>query len=153
MAEDVKASVRNNQQEARTTAYRKPLPTITDDNRPFWDAAREGRLSMQRCGDCGHIRYPVAQVCPRCLSGNHAWVTLSGRGAIFSYVVFHQVYDQAFRDDVPYNVALIQLDEGPRMFSNIGIEPGDTPKVGDRVAVYFDPVTPEIALPRFRVER
>jgi len=132
-------------------AYDKPLPVISAANAPFWDAARAGRLSMQRCLSCGHVRYPIAPVCPRCLADEHEWTTLSGRGSIFSYVVFHQVYNPAFRDDVPYNVALIQLDEGPRMFSNIVTGDGETPKVGDRVEVCFEPVTAEVTLPRFRL--
>jgi uncharacterized OB-fold protein len=133
------------------SAYAKPLPKITEENRPFWSAARQGRLCMQRCVACGHLRYPVAPVCPRCLSEDHDWETLSGNGTIFSFVVFHQVYDRAFRDDVPYNVALVQLDEGPRMFSNIVPAGGATPKVGDRVEACFEPVTAEVTLPRFRI--
>ncbi len=132
-------------------AYEKPLPTLTEENAPFWKAARDGLLSMQRCGSCGHVRYPVAPVCPRCLSDEHDWTPLSGRGSIFSYVVFHQVYNPAFRNDVPYNVALSQRDEGPRMFSNIRTDAGEMPKVGDRVEVCFDPVTAEVTLPRFRI--
>jgi uncharacterized OB-fold protein len=136
---------------AESGEYRKPLPTITEDNRPFWDGARNGRLMMQRCRHCDHTRYPVARICPRCLFAEAEWVELSGRGAIFSYVVFHQVYDKSFKDDVPYNVALIQLDEGPRLFSNIKTVDGAKPKVGDRVEVCFDPVTPDVTLPRFRL--
>jgi uncharacterized OB-fold protein len=132
-------------------SYSKPLPTITDDNRPFWDGARNGRLMMQRCCGCNHVRYPVARICPRCLSDEAEWVELSGKGSIFSYVVFHQVYDRSFKDDVPYNVAMVQLDEGPRLFSNIEISDGQKPKVGDRIEVCFDPVTPDVTLPRFRL--
>lgn len=133
-------------------AYNKPLPTLTDANRLFWDGARSGMLKMQKCSHCGHIRYPVNDICPRCLDEQHEWVALSGRGEVFSTIVFHQVYDKAFAGDVPYNVSLIQLDEGPRMFSNVvGIPPGDV-RVGRRVSVFFDPVTPEISIPRFRPE-
>lgn len=128
----------------------KPLPTLTDDNRPFWDACRLHRLAMQQCDACGHIRFPINRVCPRCLSGEFHWQELSGLGTVFSYVVFHQVYDKAFAGDVPYNVALVQLDEGPRMYGNVVGTPNDGVKVGDRLFVTFDAVTPEITLPRFR---
>lgn len=131
--------------------YTKPLPTITAENREFWDVARRGAIRMQKCGACGHIRYPIAHCCPKCLSYDFVWTDLSGNGAIFSYVVFHQVYNQAFKDDVPYNVALIQLDEGPRMYSNIVGVPNDKPKVGDRVTAVFDAVTPEVTIPKFRL--
>ncbi len=77
--------------------------------------------------------------------------TLSGRGTVHSYIVFHQVYNKEFAGDVPYNVALVQLDEGPRMFSNIVGTPNDQVKVGDRVAVVFEPATDEISIPRFQI--
>ena len=60
--------------------YKKPLPTITDENRGFWDGCRAGRLMLQKCGACGHIRYPISHVCPDCLSYEFAWTQLSGRG-------------------------------------------------------------------------
>lgn len=131
-------------------AVAKPLPTLDDANRPFWQACKDGVLKMQRCGACDHIRYPINHVCPKCLSEKFDWQPLSGRGTVFSTIVFHQVYHAAFAADVPYNVSLIQLDEGPRMFSNVvGIAPSDV-KVGDKVEVFFDPVNDEIAMPRFR---
>src|SRR5688500_11410732 len=117
--------------------YTKPLLVVNDEKRPFWTAAREGRLSMHACEAYGHVQFPISHVCPRCLSYEYQWRTLSGRGRIYSYVVFHQVYNQAFDDDVPYNVALIQLDEGPRMYSNIVGVTNDVPKVGDSVEVVF----------------
>lgn len=134
-----------------TEPYKKPLPTLTDENRPFWAAAREGRLSMQKCGECEHIRYPIQIVCPRCLSDQFSWETLSGRGTVFSALVFHQVYNKAFAEDVPYQVSLIQLDEGPRMYSNVVGVPPEAVKVGDRVEAIFDPVTDEVSIPRFRL--
>lgn len=130
--------------------YAKPLPKLDDVNRPFWDACREGRLDLQKCGSCGHIRYPISHVCPECLSYETNWVTVSGKGEVFSYIVFHQVYNKAFAGDVPYNVAIVQLDEGPRMISNVTGVPNDAVNVGDRVEVTFDPVTDEISIPRFR---
>jgi len=132
------------------TEYTKPLPTITDENREFWEGARRGRLRMQKCGDCGHIRYPISHVCPKCLSYNFNWTDLSGRGEVFSYIVFHQLYNKAFEKDIPYNVALVQLEEGPRMYSNVVGVDNDAVKVGDKVEVTFDPVTPEVTIPRFK---
>lgn len=131
--------------------YKKPLPTITDENREFWEGARRGKIRMQRCTGCGHIRYPISQVCPECLSYDCEWTDLSGRGEIFSYVVFHQLYNPAFKDDIPYNVAMVQLEEGPRMYSNIVGVDNDAVKVGDKVEAVFDAVTPEVTIPRFRL--
>jgi uncharacterized protein len=129
--------------------YAKPLPTIEPLNAPFWEATKAGRLSMQQCQACQHIRYPINVVCPVCLSDEVEWVDLSGNGEVLSTIVFHQVYNQAFADDVPYNVSLIQLDEGPRLLSNVVEIAPNAVKVGDRVSVIFDPVTPEVSIPRF----
>ena len=130
--------------------YDKPLPSFDDANRPFWSAAREGRLVLQHCGDCGKPRYPINHVCPHCLCEKFEWKAVSGRGTVHSSIVFHQVYNQAFAQDVPYNVSLIQLAEGPRMISNVvGVPPSDV-KVGEHVQVVFDPVTPEVSIPRFQ---
>ncbi|MQA03806.1 MAG: hypothetical protein GEV07_14145 [Streptosporangiales bacterium] len=131
--------------------YDKPLPEISEANEPFWSALREHRLVMQRCSECAHIRYPISPYCAQCLSGGFDWAELSGDGEIYSYIVFHQVYNEAFADDVPYNVALVQMCEGPRMFSNIVGVPNDQPRVGDPVSITFDEVTDEVTLPRFRL--
>jgi uncharacterized OB-fold protein len=131
------------------SAYDKPLPTLDDGNRPFWDGARAGHLVLQHCDGCGKARYPINHVCPHCLSGACTWKAVSGRGTVWSTIVFHQVYNQAYAHDVPYNVALIQLEEGPRMISNVvGVAPSDV-KVGDKVRAVFDAVTPDVSIPRF----
>lgn len=135
------------------TDYTKPVPILGDDNRPFWEAARRNELRMQKCLDCGHIRYPINHVCPKCLSENAEWKQLSGRGEVFSYIVFHQVYHPGFAQDVPYNVAMIQLEEGPRMISNVVGVPNDQVRVGDKVEVTFDKATEEVTIPRFRLRK
>ncbi len=131
-------------------AYDKPLPEMTDENRPFWASCAEGRLSLQRCDACGQLRYPIAPVCPRCLATGFAWTAVSGRGRVFSYVVFHQVYHRAFQGDVPYNVALVQLDEGPFMFSNVVGIPNEDLRCDMPVSVVFERVSDGVTLPRFR---
>ncbi len=72
---------------------------------------------------------------------------------MFSYIVFHQSYNPAFAQDIPYNVALVQLEEGPRMYSNIVGVANDKVKVGDQLEIVFDPVTSEITIPRFRLRQ
>ena len=129
----------------------KPLPVINDRNRPFWDGAKAGELRMQRCTACGHIRFPISPVCSVCLSDQTEWTSLSGRGEVFAKLVYHRAFNPAWADDVPYNVALIQLEEGPRMYSNVVGTPNDAFKVGDPVEVVFDPVTEEISVPRFKI--
>ncbi len=95
------------------------LPAIDDLNRPFWEGCDAGELRLQACLDCGRVRYPVSAVCPTCLSSAAEWRTMSGTGEILSWVVFHQTYHPAWRSRTPYNVVIVQLPEGPRMFGNI----------------------------------
>jgi hypothetical protein len=126
------------------------MPEITDLNRPFWQSLTEHVLVLQQCDRCAHLRYPISEVCPECLSPDATWTPLSGRGTVFSTIVFHQVYHPAFADKVPYNVSLVRLAEGPIMVSNVvGPAPADV-AVGDPVAVVFDHVTPDVVIPRFR---
>ncbi len=132
------------------TEYAKPLPTLTDENRPFWEGCRAGELRMQQCRDCGHIRYPIQEICPTCLSERTEWTRLSGRGRVLARLVFHQIYHKAFAGDVPYNVVLVQLDEGPRMFSNVVGVPNEAITVGMPLEAVFEPATPEVTIPRFR---
>jgi uncharacterized OB-fold protein len=131
-------------------AYTKPLPRFTPLNRPFWDAARRRELHLQHCKACQRPWYPIGPRCPRCLSDEYEWHPVSGNGSVLSYVVFHQVYDAAFKGDVPYNVAIVDLAEDVRMFTNIVGIPNEAIEVGMDVHVTFDDVTPEVTIPRFR---
>ncbi len=131
----------------------KMLPTIDDANRPFWTAAHEGRLVMQQCAACGHIRNPIQALCPVCISPDFGWAELSGRGEVFAKVVYQRAFNPAWAADIPYNLVLVQLDEGPRMYSNVIGTPNDEIRVGDRLRVAFEPANDEISIPRFRVDR
>ena len=131
-------------------AYDRPLPEIGDENRPFWEACARGELSLQRCAMCGRFRYPISPVCPRCGGAEFEWMPVSGRGRVFSYTVFHQVYHRGFQAAVPYNVALVQLEEGPFMFSNVVGIPNEALRCDMPVTVVFDRITDAVTLPRFR---
>jgi len=131
------------------TAFIRPV--ITDVNRGFWDGAAQHRLTLQRCESCGEVRYPPAQRCPRCLAAEWSWQDVSGRGEILSFTYFHQKYHPAWADLVPYNVVLVQLDEGPRMISNVVPLSRSDLKVGLRVRVVFDDED-GLTVPRFEVD-
>lgn len=128
----------------------KPLPRPSEDSAPFWEAAFKGELRMQQCGDCGHIRFPPALLCARCLSESAEWVKLSGRGTLYSWIVVHQSQHPAFNADVPYNVAIIELEEGPRLHTNVIGCPNEEIHIGMPVEVAFETVSGDTALVKFR---
>ena len=132
------------------SAYAKPLPQVTSEMKPFWDAARRHELVVQRCRGCGTYRFPARDICSRCLSRDAAWTPVSGRGTVFSWAVMHQVYHPGFAADVPYAVVVIELDEGARLVSNLVDCPPADIRAGLPVEVVFDDVTPDVTLPKFR---
>ncbi len=131
-------------------AYKKPLPVPSELSAPFWEACRRHELVLQHCQNCQTFRFPPAILCPECLSEATEWQRLSGKGKIFSFVVFHRVYHPAFQADIPYTVALIELEEGPRLVSNIVGTPPAEVTCDMPVEVDFEDVTPEVTLPKFR---
>ena len=134
-------------------AYEKPLPTITDEDRPFWEATKAHRLKLARCADCGHVRYPLYASCPKCLSLDREWTDVSGKGTVWGYVLMRQPYLPGYCDELPYNVVLVELDEGPLMYSNVVGIPDEEVRPGMRVEAVFDDVTDEFTLVRFRPVR
>ncbi len=126
----------------------RPLPYITPLTQPFWDATKAGRLEVQRCTACGHMRFPPSQVCEDCLSEEAQWVQVSGRGTVWSVCEFHRQYFKGI--DVPYNVALVRLEEGPRMYTNIVGAAYDQIEPGMKVEAVFEPVTDGVTLLKFR---
>jgi uncharacterized protein len=128
---------------------KKPLPHPAPESVPYWQAARAHRLELPHCNACGRFWFPPSQLCPHCLAADFKWTPVSGRGRVFSFVTFHRVYHEAFAQEVPYVVALVELEEGPRMLTNIV---GATPEavVCDMpVKVVFDDVADEFAVPKF----
>jgi uncharacterized protein len=104
---------------------------------PFWSAAAEGRLILQRCDNCGsYVHYPRSH-CPRCLSSDLEWCESAGDGTVYSFTVVHRAAPGAGLT-APYVVALIELDGGVRLLSNVVGSPVDDVSVGMRVAVRFE---------------
>ena len=131
-------------------AIEKPLPRPSEDSAPYWEAAHRGELRMQRCGACGHVRFPPALLCPRCLSEQHEWTPLSGRGKVYSWIVVHQSQHPAFNADAPYNVAIVELEEGPRLHTNLVDCANDQIHIGMPVEVVFERVSDDCSMPKFR---
>lgn len=129
--------------------YRKPLPRPTELSQPWWDAAKGGRLTVQTCADCGAAQHPPRPLCLQCWGGDLHWKTASGEGSVYSFTTAHRSATRGFREETPYVVAIVELDEGPRMTTNIvGCDPADV-RIGMRVRVVFDPATDAVTLPKF----
>ncbi|MBZ0147300.1 MAG: OB-fold domain-containing protein [Pseudorhodoplanes sp.] len=131
----------------------KPLPVPDIDSAPFWEGCRNHRLVIQRCTDCGQLRFPPTGMCPHCRSVNSEWITASGRGRLYSWIVVrHPVPREIYASDVPYVVALVDLEEGVRISTNMTCPPDEL--MSDMpVEVLFDDVSPELTLPKFRPVR
>ena len=131
------------------TAQRAPLPQPTPESKPFFDALKQRRLLIQRCEDCAHAYYYPRPFCPACLSDDVKWEEADGKGKLYSFVINHR---SAPGFDAPYIIAVVQLDEGPRMMTNlIGIDPDpELVRCEMRVEIVFDDVDDDFTLPRFR---
>jgi len=130
-------------------AYRKPLPTVSDDGEYYWRAAREGRFVLQRCRSCHRYQFPSRVLCAHCGVRDPEWVENDGAGEVYSFTVVHRPPEQSFMPDVPYVVAIIQLDAGPRMMSNIVGVPSGQVRIGMRVCPIFERATDEITFVKF----
>jgi len=128
----------------------KPVPVPDHVTGRFWEAAKQHRLLIQRCGDCGTNQFLPQSCCRTCLSENIDWIETGGKGHVYAYTVIYRPPTLTFEDDVPYTVALVELEEGVRLMSNIvEIEPEEV-RVGMPVEVVFDDISPIISLPKFR---
>jgi uncharacterized OB-fold protein len=130
--------------------YKKPLPKQSPWSKPFWDGCKKHELLIQKCKDCQkYIFYPKL-FCPHCLSTHLEWVKTTGRGKIYSYTIVYSYGPTEFSEDTPYIVAIIDLQEGVRMMSNIvGCAP-ETVECDMEVGIVFDDVNEEMTLPKFR---
>lgn len=131
-------------------AYKGALPKPTPETKPYWDGVNKGKLMIQRCTKCGPYFYP-RPFCPNCFSWDVAWFEASGKGKIYSFAISHRKLPQM--KDQPYVIAIIELEEGPRLMSNItGVDPDPTKLRCDMpVQVEYVKVTEEVTLPKFRL--
>jgi uncharacterized OB-fold protein len=143
-----------------TSAPPKPIPTRDEASAPFFDGALEGRLMLLRCRDCATFCSPVAYIgvpirarCVNCFSGELAWAPSSGYATLYSFALMHQVYDQAFADEVPYNIAAVETEEGVRLTSQVVDCSNDQLQIGMALEVTFERLSDDIAIPKFRPRR
>ncbi|MHB8671369.1 MAG: Zn-ribbon domain-containing OB-fold protein [Acidimicrobiales bacterium] len=126
----------------------RPAPVPDPESAEFWRGGLDGRLLVQRCDTCGHFQFYPRAHCLLC-RGAVGWVEASGRGTIYSFTVIRQNFARPFRDQLPYVVALVDLEEGPRMMTNIVDVDPDEVRIGAPVQVRFEPVSEEAAVPLF----
>jgi uncharacterized OB-fold protein len=134
------------------TDYTKPLPKTDPVTAPFWESLKKEKIEVQRCDDCAsYVFYPRA-LCPHCSSRRLTWTPVSGRGRIYTMTIVHKAPGAAFQADAPYVVALVELDEGCRMMTNVIDVEADPSKVkiGMPVEIVYDRVTETVTLPKFR---
>ena len=122
---------------------------VNPDSRPYWDAAAEGRLLLPRCRRCGSVIWYPRHFCPDCGSLDVDWFEASGAGTVYSFATIHQA-DPAYATSAPYVIAYVELEEGPRVLTNL--LGGDGWAVGDRVRAVFDR-RPDGGLPLLRFVR
>ncbi len=119
----------------------KPPIHPTAQTQPFWQACREGRLLYQVCGDCGGTPPIPGALCARCHGGRLQWRESAGRGVVLSHTTVHRAPTPAFKGDLPYVIALVDLDEGFRLMVNV--RDARTPVIGQRVRIDFEPRGPD----------
>jgi uncharacterized protein len=125
----------------------EPSPTL--ETEPFWDAADSGRLVLPRCDACDTVIWYPRLFCPHCHGNEITWIEASGRGTVYSYTVVRKSMGE-WKDVVPYVLAYVELDEGPRVLTNVvGCDP-DAVEVGQPVEVTFDRSSEGRGVPRFR---
>jgi hypothetical protein len=134
------------------TTYKKVLPRVDEESKGFWEACRRHELRIQRCRACGTFRYYPRALCPSCLSSDTEWVRSSGHATVYTFTVTHQNQAPGFRDELPYVLAYVKLDDagGVQMLTNVVGCPVDQVKIGMPVEVTFEDVNDEIAIPRFK---
>ncbi len=131
------------------TGHLGPLPVPGPDDAPYWEGLEGGTLLLQCCDACGTVRHPPRPRCGHCASAAFSWTAATGLGTVYSFTIVRHPPNALLGASVPYVVALIQLDEGPRLVSNVvGVDP-DLVAIGQRVQVEFDRRGPGAVLPRF----
>jgi len=126
-----------------------PAPAVNPETAEFWAATAAGQLLLKRCLDCGAVIWYPRAICPQCSSMRTRWFTASGRGRVYSYTVNYRA-EGAYQDCAPYVLAYVELDEGPRLMTNIVEADSADLAVGLPVEVTFHDTGAGSALPRFR---
>lgn len=131
----------------------RPLPTINRDSEPYWASARTHALALQRCEQCEQFRFYPSLSCTFCGSLDSEWVPISGRGTVYTFSTVYRGPGSPFADLLPLVVAMVTLDEGPSMMTNIVDCATEDVRIGMPVEITYEDVNDEITLPVFRPAR
>jgi uncharacterized protein len=126
------------------------VPKPDELTAPYWEGAKHGKLLIQHCRSCGHLWHPPTPICNACQSSDVVWRESSGCGEVYSHTTVHHATHVAMQGRTPYLVALVQLDEGPRVVANIRDCPMEEVRIGMKVEVTFEEIVAGIVLPQFR---
>lgn len=133
-----------------TAHSEKFMPRPRPETEAWWAACRESKLMIQHCSQCGAFQFYPRILCSSCMSEQLEWAQSSGRGKVSTFTICRLPVAQAYAADVPYVIALIQLEEGPTMMSNIVQCDPDSVTTGMPVEVVFEAWSDEITMPQFR---
>ncbi len=129
----------------------RPLPKLGEkDTGPFWAATKDHELKFQTCDDCNEVVFHPRRHCTGCLGSNLSWSTSKGEATLYTYSIIRQSYHPFFKERVPFAVAWVDLDEGPRLLTNItGVEDPTSLVIGQRLVVEWEDYE-ELSIPLFR---
>tara|TARA_R110000787_G_scaffold71920_17_gene160206 strand:+ start:80 stop:505 length:426 start_codon:yes stop_codon:yes gene_type:complete len=130
----------------------KPLPEISDLTRPFWNAARDGKLVMQRCNNCGTVNFPAKPWCVACGSRDIPWTDMKPTGTVYSYTV-SRVVAMNYPDwasELPMVLCLVDVDDGARLYAQLTDCNPDDVMIGMRVEAHFETISEDAGVPKFR---
>jgi hypothetical protein len=135
-----------------TQGYTKPIPSPQGESDYYWQKAKAHELWLRKCDDCGKPYFFPRDISPCCFSRKTSWTQASGKATLFTYGIVHRAPHPGFRDDVPFVTALVELEEGPIMPTNIVMQDPTPEKlqIGMALEVVFEDITDNIALPKFR---
>lgn len=142
---------------SRIASAAKPVPGRDEASAPYFDGALRGELMLLRCRACAtfmsptaYIRVPRRPRCVACFSGELVWAASSGRASLYSFAIMHQLYDDAFAADIPYNIAVVETEEGVRLTSQVVGCPNDRLAIGMPLVATFERMSDDVAVPKFR---
>jgi uncharacterized OB-fold protein len=126
------------------------LPVLQGYTSEFYEACHKHELRFQHCLGCGIWRHPPRPMCSSCHSSQWEWARVKGRGKVYCWTIVYQPLDPAFADDIPYAAVIVELEEGPRLATWVTDIPPEQLRVGMPVELWFDDISNEVTLPKFR---